>query len=365
MNSHTKKKLIAMVSFGDVSLPRNGYLIRTHMLASHLAKSNTVRLIQFAGKESAHDNDLPYNISTEIVGHEVDKKRDLIESTLGFNPFREVLFQVQSYTRLRRHIEYIKSADEVYIEGCLLFGSFLLARRHKCRIVLDTHCINEDVAVKLRKQNAVQGFVRQKVWHFIEGFMVRKSDRIIVVSESDRQFLIQNHSFDAPVDVVENQVKGSGKKLDSKRSAQLRKSLKGSKYSSLILFMGDLGAIQNRIAAKYIEDELAPELPDSIFLIIGANPEQLKSKDNVRYEGFVDNLDEYLDAADVCIAPLTTGSGTKTKVLDYMRLNKPIVSTPVGLEGIDSNSYMNVCETEINEFSNRLKGVINELKTIS
>jgi glycosyltransferase involved in cell wall biosynthesis len=54
----------------------------------------------------------------------------------------------------------------------------------------------------------------------------------------------------------------------------------------------------------------------------------------VRFRGFVDDLGAALGEYDVMVAPIRFGGGTKLKVLDAMAHCIPLVTTPVGAEGL-------------------------------
>ncbi len=41
-----------------------------------------------------------------------------------------------------------------------------------------------------------------------------------------------------------------------------------------------------------------------------------------------------LRGADVCIAPLRFGSGTRIKIIEYLAMGKPVVTTSIGCEGL-------------------------------
>ncbi len=59
--------------------------------------------------------------------------------------------------------------------------------------------------------------------------------------------------------------------------------------------------------------------------------------------GFVGDVDAFLDASTVMVAPINTGTGIKTKLLDAMSRAVPIVTTERGVEGlrlVDGESVM-------------------------
>ena len=52
--------------------------------------------------------------------------------------------------------------------------------------------------------------------------------------------------------------------------------------------------------------------------------------------------DEYAQAG-VCIAPLFGGGGTKLKVVESMAAARPVVTTPIGAEGLPESEGMRIC----------------------
>ena len=50
--------------------------------------------------------------------------------------------------------------------------------------------------------------------------------------------------------------------------------------------------------------------------------------------GFVDALHLWISASDICIAPLWSGVGILTKVIDMMSYGKPTIVSPLALEGM-------------------------------
>jgi hypothetical protein len=51
--------------------------------------------------------------------------------------------------------------------------------------------------------------------------------------------------------------------------------------------------------------------------------------------GNVDDVDSVIASADVCLAPLASGAGVKTKVLHYLAHGCRVAGTPMAFEGID------------------------------
>jgi glycosyltransferase involved in cell wall biosynthesis len=55
----------------------------------------------------------------------------------------------------------------------------------------------------------------------------------------------------------------------------------------------------------------------------------------VRAAGFVDDVRPYMWDADVFLCPIRVGGGTRLKVLNVLAAGCPLVSTAIGVEGLD------------------------------
>ena len=79
-------------------------------------------------------------------------------------------------------------------------------------------------------------------------------------------------------------------------------------------------------------------LPGLRFTIVGARPlprvQRLESNDGVRVTGSVDDVRPFLWRAAVSVAPLLTGRGTQTKVLEALAAGLPVVTTPLVGSGL-------------------------------
>jgi glycosyltransferase involved in cell wall biosynthesis len=81
------------------------------------------------------------------------------------------------------------------------------------------------------------------------------------------------------------------------------------------------------------------QVPEARFVVVGKNPPPevcaLASDARIEVTGYVADPQPYLQAADVFVAPLHSGGGMRVKILDAWLWGLPIVSTPIGAEGID------------------------------
>lgn len=109
-----------------------------------------------------------------------------------------------------------------------------------------------------------------------------------------------------------------------------------------ILFVARWDYQPNREALEWFVRQVLPDIreriPEAIVRIVGPGSEHLAADvlGCVDAVGAMDSLEPLYAWARICIAPLRTGSGTRVKILEAMAHMRPVVTTPVGLEGIDA-----------------------------
>jgi glycosyltransferase involved in cell wall biosynthesis len=104
-----------------------------------------------------------------------------------------------------------------------------------------------------------------------------------------------------------------------------------------VLFVGSLNSVFNREGLewffKQVWPTLAARVPDARLQIAGAGP-KLGLPAGVEQLGFVEELEPVYAQAQLCVAPLLSGAGTRLKVLESMAHGRPVVATSIGAEGL-------------------------------
>ncbi|MDW8146618.1 MAG: glycosyltransferase [Roseiflexaceae bacterium] len=112
---------------------------------------------------------------------------------------------------------------------------------------------------------------------------------------------------------------------------------------NVIVLTGRMGYFPNADAAVRFATRSMPlirrAVPDARLLIVGADPprrvRRLTRLPGVTVTGRVPRMQEYLQRATVAVAPLRSGSGFQTKVVEAMASGAPVVATPQVLESLD------------------------------
>ena len=112
----------------------------------------------------------------------------------------------------------------------------------------------------------------------------------------------------------------------------------------LIIFTGQMDYRPNIDAVSHFAEHVMPlilrERDDAQFAIVGRAPTPevlaLATLPGVIVTGAVDNVQSWLKAADVVVAPLLLARGIQNKVLEAMAMAKPVVASSAAAEGIDA-----------------------------
>jgi len=106
-----------------------------------------------------------------------------------------------------------------------------------------------------------------------------------------------------------------------------------------LVFLGHMYYQPNENALEYLARDVLPQLDDEYELtVIGIAPQKILdtyASARIKFKEGVDDLSGELLKHDVALAPLLEGSGTRLKVLDYLASGLPVISTNLGIEGLD------------------------------
>jgi len=117
-----------------------------------------------------------------------------------------------------------------------------------------------------------------------------------------------------------------------------------------ILHVGTMFWPPNVAGVLWFAREVLPlvhqRLPEARFVVVGKAPppdvQALAADPRIVITGYVAELEPHLAEADVFVVPLHAGGGMRVKILDAWLWGLPIVSTPIGAEGIDVRDGKNI-----------------------
>ncbi len=165
----------------------------------------------------------------------------------------------------------------------------------------------------------------------VEAEICRTFDHVITVSEADRQQIAREfsvtHVSDLPTGVDTEYFCPSG----------------ALQRPGNLVFVGSMDWHPNEDGMAWFLSQVYPLIrrhsPQASLTIVGRSPSQrlraLAAADaTVEIAGTVDDVRPYLARAETVIVPLRIGGGTRIKIYEAMAMDRPVVSTTLGAEGL-------------------------------
>jgi len=221
------------------------------------------------------------------------------------------------------------------------------ADRARPRAVLD---LDDDEPRTRRRLSALHARWDQADAAAIEGGEARKYeslerdwaprfDRVLVCSDADRTALGARLAG-AVIDVVSNAVRIPDPAPPVRDDSEL----------SLIL-VGSFGYFPNEDAALFFGREIWPHIARGVggrahAWIVGSRPGpavlRLGRTPGITVTGEVPSLTPYYARVDAAINPIRAGGGTRIKAIEAFAHGVPLVSTTIGVEGLDTEAGRHV-----------------------
>ena len=161
----------------------------------------------------------------------------------------------------------------------------------------------------------------------------KDAKRVVAMSEADKK-IMEDLVPGINVDLVPNGVDAQFFKINRKKNTGKKKT---------ILFVGQFKWLQNREAVEILLQKIWPlirkEMPQANLWIVGRSaPESLKKyeSDWVKVSSDIKNITDAYSNADVMLAPIYGPGGTRYKILESMASGLPVVTTSIGIEGLNA-----------------------------
>jgi len=223
----------------------------------------------------------------------------------------------EGVAELRRTVERV--ALVVVMRAYLMPAlDFLLDEPRRPTVILDLDELDSDVQRQLSHEQEAVRFER------LERHYLPRVDHVTVAAEPDASILKERHRL-ASVSTLINAVRPPAAVTEPAPPHDL-------------LFVGNLAYAPNVEAADWLCREVMPRLPDTTIALVGSSPgpaiAELAESPGVTLAADVADVTPWYDAARVAVAPLHSGGGTRTKIVEALLHGRPVVATSVGARGL-------------------------------
>ena len=319
-------------------------------LVKHLSKSHDVSVVSFADEQevelSKDLKDLP--IRCHVVPRHKGKQKSLLgnsyllarrmlqlaASILLWQPYYISKYRNRNLAHFIAQETASTTYDIVQIEFAQM-GQYARFVRSGKKIIREHDVMFRPAYRRYRKARFIVKFlyfIEWCRWAMYERTMTRHFHCVLTFTEQDKNLL--------------ERLTGAHNIEYNPRGIEVPEIVAGysRREQNSILFVGTFNHTPNVDAAFWLCSEIFPELqklrPNSILYIIGKNapPHILATAANnpgIKLLGFIPSIEEYFNRVSVFAAPIRFGGGIKTKVLHAQSYGLPVVTTPIGAEGIE------------------------------
>jgi len=319
----------------------SGAKLREFHLAKALGRAGKLTLLHFLepGEPAPSPSDLPFcDRVIAIPRPPLYTPIKLLQGVVGRWPLPVVNYYCPRMAAALRQLLSEQTFDIVHFESMNMVGylPILESLSPASSRMLDWHNIDSELMERHAESNP---FGPRKLYaqltarrtYSLETRMLASLDGHIVCSERERVTL-RKRSPNARIAVINNGVDVTS--FQTARAAAANESL---------IFVGQMSYQPNIEGALYFVRSVWPAVrkrfPSLRLRIVGANPapavRALASEPNVEVTGTVPDVRPYYADALAAIVPLLTGAGTRLKILEAMAANVPVISTPIGAEGLE------------------------------
>lgn len=324
---------------------KDGAAIASTYLAKAFAESGSeVTLLSMNTSKHWFDTgELPRNFNHYADIHTVFVDNHIRPVPALLNLFSRRSYHVERFENagFAEKLEYIlrkQTFDVIQLESLYLTPYLPVIRKHSPALVaLRAHNVEHEIWERVAENSGLL-----KKWY------LRK------ITPRLRQYETEHlNDYDLVVGISERDV-AQFRMLGLKKNATVtpigldcrdyRADYSGFSRPLSLSFIGSLDWMPNQEGLRWFLDEvwtplLAPAFPDLTFHIAGRTaPAWLRELrlERVVFHGEVPSSPEFLNRHSIMVVPLLSGGGMRAKILEGMAVGKVVLSTTVGMEGIDA-----------------------------
>ncbi len=240
-----------------------------------------------------------------------------------------------------RRLRGFQGYDVVQFEFCAQ-ASWMGREPTGAKVVYSAHNVEFDyVRAPASRRFGRERFTRRI--ETLERMAVRSSDMVVTCTKVDASRLEELYGLPSRAVVIPNGFDDTLLDFDRtslRESARVALGIKPG--DTAVLFVGGR-APHNLEGVEFLEREIVPRLESGTHLLLVGNGGSRGGRttaggSSIHRLGFMEDIRPVLAAADVGVNPVAYGSGSNLKMLEYLAVGLPVVTTPFGLRGFEKLS---------------------------
>ena len=363
--------------------PDAGPKVKTyHVLRALVNQGHSVTLVAFVRPEEEQHIPTLEKICTAVYAVPIRRSRIadvgfILRSYLTKRPFlieRDDLRPMQELVNklvLEGNFHFIH-ADQLTMAQFAIRGASAFTDK-KPKVIFDAHNAVWTIVERMQEQarwflKPVLSIETKRVKRY-EGELLKTVDYVLAVTDVDKAGLEEALSFSnvrkeervAPITVIPIAV-----------DTQQLQPIKRTPSSMNIVTLGTLHYPPNADGIRWFLNDVFPlvqeRVPAATLTIIGKNPPKdfldaaAHSPKALKVTGYVPELAPYFEKSAVMVVPVRAGGGMRVRILEAFAYAMPVVTTTIGLEGINAEPGKDVlvADTET-DFANYVSGLLENV----
>ena len=260
-------------------------------------------------------------------------------SSASYNVSR---FDNQQFEQLITKALKQEAFDVVFLEGLYVTPYIAVIRANtKATIIYRAHNVEFEIwqrkVVEIKsvfKRNYIKGLSR-KLKNY-EQSMLNKVDGVVAITERDREQLV-TLGCNQSIEVIP-----FGIDMEVYHSTPVQ-------YNNSLFYIGSMDWQPNQEAIKWflnkVWGKVVKQFPKAKFYLAGKRmPQWLlnKKQQNLNVLGEVESAVDFINAHEIMVVPLFSGSGMRIKIIEGMALGKVVIATAIAAEGIQYTANENI-----------------------
>lgn len=263
------------------------------------------------------------------------------------NVFEPVAMRVSAE---REYVSSMRWADVIVVEHPWQF-EYVTKRTGETPVVYSSHNVEVDLYAEMADRRVTRPVYRRL--RRLEEQAVREADLVVTTTERDRATYRERFDPEMAFHVAHNaappreEASSGGVTLPGVDRRATVACFLGSDHGPNVDAVENLSAMAREMIGEPVE-----------FVVVGTVCNRVDRDtlpESVHLAGFVEDLDGLLEACDVALNPVTTGSGANVKVPEYMSYGLPVVSTPFGARGVPATDGEEILLRELREFPEAIR----------
>ena len=335
-----------------------GGAIRNHHIIKGLCKFHDVHVILTSknrGECESFLNLSPLEREKLHLLNELSSNTSNKKIPLQFNYFTE-LFGYGNFNR-----SFIKTIQILNPDLVWYFQKHSLRSvgfPNKTPFIIDLDNVNWNLLKRTAKyqsgKDKFQTLIKMFLSYFEERILVKKASFTVISNPDERNKYPEN----IKVTTIDNG-------FDFPKYLELNQE-----RNHRILFFGSLFYYPNLDGIRWFCDKIwskiIAQMPDSKLDIIGhvndmGEIENIVKLSDIKFHGFVQDIDPFLKTNACLVVPLRIASGTRIKILESWAKGLPVVSTTLGAEGLGATNHHSLLTGDTpDEFADACLRILND-----